>query len=91
MKFKLESTRQFRTDFKSLSAHDSEKVLSALKILETHGTLPRVPYLTHKLKGNYDGCMEAHIKPDLLVIWFEIEEYTIKLVRVGSHSSLFKK
>lgn len=89
--YKLESTRQFRTDFKSLSVSDTEKVLSALKIIEETGTLPRVPYLTHALIGDYKDCSEAHIKPNLLLIWFKIEKDTIKLLRVGSHSKLFRK
>ena len=35
--------------------------------------------------------MEAHIKPNLLIIWFEISEESIKLVRVGIHARLFGK
>ena len=89
--YTLESTGQFRKDFKTLSKSDVSKVTDALKILEKEGTLPFTPYLTHKLKGEYEGDMEAHIKPDLLLIWFEIDGDTIKLIRVGSHSKLFGK
>ncbi|GAB3929829.1 type II toxin-antitoxin system YafQ family toxin [Mucilaginibacter myungsuensis] len=28
----------------------------------------------HKLSGSYNDNWEAHIKPDLLIIWFEINE-----------------
>lgn len=89
--YKLETTHQFKVDFKSLSVSDTNKVLSALKILEETGTLPRNPYLTHILKGEYKDCNEAHIKPNLLIIWFKIDKGTIKLLRVGSHSKLFRK
>lgn len=46
----------------------------------------------HKLKGKYYNDWECHIKPDLLIIWFQIITVpkTIKLIRVGSHSDLFK-
>ena len=45
----------------------------------------------HKLKGNFKGNWECHIKPDLFIIWFQIEEpRTIKLIRLGSYSDLFK-
>ena len=66
--FALESTTQFKKDYKSLSIPDTEKVKTALSILAETGTLPRKPYLTHKLKGQYADNMEAHIRPNLLLI-----------------------
>jgi len=87
----LESTKQFKKDFQSLTQSDAEKVLTALSILEQDGTLPHIPYLTHKLKGKYAENMEAHIRPNLLLIWFEVSGKTIKLIRVGSHQKLFKQ
>lgn len=89
--YSLESTTQFKRDFKALSQSDTEKVKVALGILAEKGTLPRKPYLTHKLKGKYADNMEAHIRPNLLLIWFEVCDDTIKLIRVGSHSKLFKQ
>ncbi|CAN5362095.1 hypothetical protein BH23BAC2_BH23BAC2_03880 [soil metagenome] len=45
----------------------------------------------HLLKGKYFNNWECHIKPDRLIIWIQIEEpKEIKLVRIGSHSDLFK-
>lgn len=89
--FRLEITSQFKKDYKALSESDTMAVDKALVILAKEGTLPYKPYLTHKLKGLYAGDMEAHIKPNLLIIWFEISEESIKLVRVGSHARLFGK
>lgn len=89
--YKLEASTQFKKDYKSLSESDAKKVLAALDILQKTGTLPFDKYLTHKLKGKYKDNIEAHIRPDLLLIWFEVVETTIKLVRVGSHSDLFGK
>ncbi len=44
----------------------------------------------HKLSGNYKDNWEAHIKPDMLIIWFEVtQENEIVLVRAGSHADLF--
>ena len=46
----------------------------------------------HLLIGNYKGCMECHIEPDLLLIWEQDDtEKTIMLDRIGSHSELFYK
>jgi mRNA interferase YafQ len=45
----------------------------------------------HRLIGLYKDNWECHIKPDLLIIWIQIESpKIIKLVRIGSHSDLFK-
>lgn len=45
----------------------------------------------HSLIGNYKGCYECHIEPDLLLIWEQNEEEKeIVLHRIGSHSELFE-
>ena len=35
--------------------------------------------------------MECHIESDFLLIWMDEEEGIVELVRLGSHSELFKK
>ena len=47
-------------------------------------------YRPHMLHGEYKGCMECHIEGDFLLIWIDEETETIELVRLGSHSELFK-
>jgi len=48
--------------------------------------------LPHLLTGNFKGCWECHVQPDLLLIWQEdIENKAIILQRLGSHSELFGK
>ena len=47
-------------------------------------------YKPHKLVSDYAGFMECHIENDLLLIWLDPEENIIKLVRLGTHSELFK-
>ena len=47
-------------------------------------------YKDHNLIGNYLGCRECHIKPDLLLIYrVDDDILELALVRVGSHSKLF--
>ncbi|KWW24956.1 MAG: addiction module toxin, RelE/StbE family [bacterium F082] len=89
--YSLEASTQFKKDFKALSVPDEKRVEKALGILAETGTLPYDPYLTHALKGRYKDNMEAHLRPDLLLIWFEKVGNSIKLVRVGSHAKLFNK
>ncbi|MBR3697971.1 MAG: type II toxin-antitoxin system YafQ family toxin [Bacteroidales bacterium] len=89
--FSLESSTQFKKDYKALSASDAKLLEKALGILVKTGTLPYDPYLTHPLKGKFKGNLEAHIKPDMLLIWYEKVGNIIKLVRVGSHAKLFNQ
>lgn len=46
----------------------------------------------HFLIGNYQGYLEYDIESDLLIIWLQYDEENKKivLVRLGSHSELFK-
>ncbi len=43
----------------------------------------------HELTGNYKDTKEFHISGDLLVV-YRIEESTLELLRIGTHSQLFK-
>lgn len=63
-----------------------------LKILIEKGVKGVPSKMTpHKLKGEYKDNWECHVKPDLLTIWIQIENpKQIRIVRVGSHSDLFK-
>ena len=87
-------TTKFKKDLKKVkSSSKNFKITShLLKILQLKGVegIP-VKMNPHKLKGIYIDYWECHIKPDLLIIWFQIENpKTIKLIRLGSHSDLFK-
>ncbi len=43
----------------------------------------------HQLKGNWNEFCEFHISGDLLVI-YKIQDDTLCLARIGTHSQLFK-
>jgi mRNA interferase YafQ len=43
----------------------------------------------HSLKGNYSEYREFHVSGDLLVV-YRILNNTLQLVRIGSHSEIFK-
>ncbi len=83
-------TRSFKSDFKKLNDDDKEKLKVAL-IKLVNGLELDQKYKNHSLIGNYNGCLECHIKPDLLLIYkIELLINELQLVRVGSHSQLFK-
>lgn len=46
-------------------------------------------YRDHQLKGDMKRFRECHIKPDLLLVYEQFENEVI-LVRINSHSELFR-
>ena len=46
-------------------------------------------YQDHDLIGNWKGFKECHLKPDLLLIYRQIDD-ELQLARLGSHNELFK-
>jgi mRNA interferase YafQ len=87
---KLLYTTRFKKDLKR-QRQNFELIGVVLKLLQQKGVLG-IPQTMkpHKLKGNFKNCWECHIKPDLLIIWIQIESpEEIKLIRIGSHSDLF--
>ena len=62
---------------------------TVLKQLQEKGNVDAM-YKPHVLTGDYTDCMECHILNDFLLIWMDESAHQIKLVRLGSHSDLFK-
>lgn len=93
--YKIIYTGKFKKDLKRTGRRSLQDLLlveGMVKLLKERG-VAGVPKKMgpHKLKGNYQDNWECHIKPDLLIIWIQIEDpKTINLVRIGSHSDLFK-
>ena len=92
--FVFTPTNQFKRDLKKLNKQSKSNqtlISTFLNQLQKEGvTGVEEKYKAHKLTGNYKDNWEAHTKPDLLIIWFEIiNNNEIILIRVGSHSELF--
>lgn len=84
---------RFKKDLKKIQKRpkDYELTRKFIILLKENG-IKGIPATLkpHKFHGNYKGLLEAHIKPDLLIIWFQIESpREITLIRIGSHSDLF--
>ena len=84
------STR-FKKDLKRYKGQpDRIKALKAvLQQLRDNGQVD-ASYKPHRLSGEYNDCMECHVQNDFLLIWIDESLHQIKLVRLGSHSALFK-
>lgn len=84
-------TSQFKKDLKRFL--NQPKKLKALQevINKLKNEQPlEEKYQLHILKGEYRGCWECHIEGDFLLIWYDEECNSIALLRLGSHSELFK-
>ena len=93
MKYNLVPSTRFKKSLKKYLNKPSErsKIFELLEALKSDG-FDGVPIKMkpHKLIGNYKGCLECHILPDLLLIWEQDDELKeIYLLDIGSHSDLF--
>ena len=88
---KLQPTTQYKKDYKKYRNNPKkvEALKEVLKMLMNEQPIPAA-YKPHMLLGEYKGCMECHIEGDFLLIWIDEETDIIELVRLGSHSELFK-
>lgn len=89
MKYDIFRTASFKKGFKKLSSKHQEEVFVVIELLANGDALPQ-KYKDHLLSGNYKGCRECHVRPDLLLI-YRINEGILELalIEVGSHSDLF--
>lgn len=72
--------------------HNPKKMKGLFKVLDMLIEGVEIPesYEPHKLIGQYKGCMECHIEGDFLLIWLDVNSDVIEIIRIGSHSELFK-
>lgn len=89
---KLHPTTQYKRDYKRFRNNPSKvkKLMVVLDMLQSEIPIPP-EYSPHMLVGNYSGYMECHIEGDFLLIWFDRDTDQINLVRLGSHSELFRQ
>ncbi len=89
---KLHPTTQYKKDYKRFRNNPNKlkKLMTVLNMLQSEIKIPP-EYYPHMLSGNYAGYMECHIEGDFLLIWFDHDTDQIDLVRLGSHSELFRQ
>ncbi len=87
--YQIFRTKSFKKDYKKLKNNEKE-LLKDVIVKLAKGEALEEKYKDHKLIGDYLGCRECHIKPDLLLIYrYNNDILELALVRVGSHSELF--
>lgn len=87
----LRFSSQYKKDAKRYrnQPQKMEKVANILRMLQNEITIPK-EFDPHMLKGKYKGCMECHVEGDFLLIWIDETEKQIGVLRLGSHSELFR-
>lgn len=65
-----------------------QELANIVELLVNELPIP-IKYKNHKLTGDYNGIMELHIKPDDLLMYIKVENKSITLIAIGSHSELF--
>ena len=71
-----------------LNPTNTAKLFLYISILLNQDELPNEAK-NHALTGNYKDTNEFHISGDLLVV-YRIENNTLQLLKIGTHSQLFK-
>ena len=90
----IKPTTVFRRDYKRVAASPRHRDLAEvlpplLDLLAADESLP-AKHRDHDLTNNWADHRECHIKPDLLLIYRLHGDDLLQLVRLGSHSDLFR-
>ena len=86
---KLIYESKFKKDFKKAEKQKKDtNVLNDVISCLLEGKILDHKYKDHKLKGKYKNYRECHLAPNWLFI-YKIEESSLFLSRIGSHSELF--
>jgi mRNA interferase YafQ len=86
----VQRTTRFKKDYKRerKKLPDLEDILRpVVELLVNEDPLP-TKLSDHPLGGEWKGCRDCHIKPDLVLI-YSLTESELTLIRLGSHSELF--
>ncbi|WP_419777785.1 type II toxin-antitoxin system YafQ family toxin [Malaciobacter marinus] len=86
----IEVHKTFTKDLKKaqLNPTNSAKLFTYISLLQNNKDLP-AQARDHFLTGEYKDTKEFHISGDLVVIYINTG-YTLQLIRIGTHSQLFK-
>jgi len=90
--YEIYFTNEFKKQLKLMikRGKSADVMNKAIETLGNTGTLPFVPYRTHKLTGNFSNHWEAHLTPDWLLIWkTDQNDDIVTLTNTGTHADLF--
>ena len=86
---KPDYTNRFKKDYKQAIKRNYDISLIDAVIRDLINEAPLAEkHKDHPLLGDYAGCRECHIKPDLLLV-YQVGNGVIVFERTGTHSDLF--
>ncbi|MDR3264361.1 MAG: type II toxin-antitoxin system YafQ family toxin [Clostridiales bacterium] len=82
-------TSKFKKDIKQIEKQgkDMNLIKAVMNNIQNEISLDD-KYKEHELKGDYQNCMECHITPDWLLVYY-YGANSVTFYRTGSHSDLF--
>lgn len=88
--YSISFTNRFKKDFLRCKKrnYDIAKIEEIFRQLASSRSVPEMNK-PHKLSGEYSDCLECHIENDWLVIWQNLPNNEIRIIRTGTHSDLF--
>lgn len=87
--YKIKISKEYKKNYRKLTNKDKNLVDDVIYKLSNNQTLEK-KYKDHKLKGEFEGLRECHVKPDLLLIYEKQNENLVLVcINLGSHSDLF--
>lgn len=86
----IERTTQFKRDYKREKKSDPQLDKWLIPVIQLLCGDDEPPYRLrdHSLGGEWKGCRDCHVKPDLVLIYAK-NSAALTLIRLGSHSELF--
>jgi mRNA interferase YafQ len=90
----IERSTAFKRDYRRIKAgsryRDLDTLLTtSIEILLADGDMP-ANLRDHGLSGEWANYRECHLRPDLLLIYAKPSAGVLRLIRLGSHSDLFR-
>jgi mRNA interferase YafQ len=89
VKYTTQFSKDLKREGKSPKNRDLPLKLQAIIDLLTEDKELPFNLHDHLLVGEFVGMRELHVKPDLLLIYRKIENESLQLVRLGTHSEIF--
>ena len=87
---RIRITKQYKKDYKKAKKQNRNlaELKSVINLIVNQKAIPK-NYNDHPLSGMLKGLRDCHIEPDFILL-YKVKEDELILVRVGSHSELFK-
>ena len=89
MKYNMKFAHAFKKSYRKLAQKEQDLMFELIDRLANNETLEEKHH-DHKLKGEFLGYRECHIKPDLLLLYQKHDDILVLVcINVGNHSELF--